>query len=382
MSPKKPNPFKFVAVAATSLLIGTFLSPILTCGDSQPQNPLQLKADSNDKASPAQVQAVALEDAFREVFEKASPSVVLIQTEQTLSRSITGDPYVDHFFGLQNQGRSRSGLGSGIILNEEGYVLTNHHVIGGMDKFTVRLKNKKKFEAVVIGSDSVLDIALLKIDAPKEELKAASIGDSEKVKVGNWAIAIGAPLGLDYSFTVGVISAVERAIDNSGLSYIQTDAAINQGNSGGPLLNIKGEVIGINRMIFSQSGGSEGIGLTIPINEAKKVAEQLKLHGKVNRPWIGISMVAVTEEINEDKRLGLTSLKGALIAQILANSPAHKAGLRPLDFIIELDGKPVSGPDDVKSIISSSKVGKGIQIKIIRNRKEILTSITPMQIPK
>ncbi|GBF50256.1 trypsin-like serine protease [Leptospira ryugenii] len=390
MNQAKTNPLKYIAIASSFLLLGTFLSPILTCGDSQSNNPLQLKADSTDKLSPAQLQAVTLEDAFQEVFEKASPSVVSIATERRVNRRqgfpSTGDPFFDHLFGRQGLGGGKviqeiqNGLGSGIILNDEGYILTNHHVIDGMDKLTVKLRNKNKYNAKLIGTDATIDVALLKIEAPKSELVPIRIGNSDKVKVGNWAIAIGAPLGLEYSFTVGVVSAVQRGgIDESGLAYIQTDTAINQGNSGGPLLNIKGEVIGINRMILSQSGGSEGIGLTIPINEAKRVAEQLKTDGRVSRPWIGVSLSPINKEIAD--QLGLSSTEGAVVVERLGNSPAAKAGLRPSDVIIEIDGKPIKSPSDVQAVIASSKIGKRIEIKIIRNKNEVLTTITPEQKP-
>ncbi|MDZ4725344.1 MAG: trypsin-like peptidase domain-containing protein [Leptospira sp.] len=390
MNQTKSNQFKFIAIASTFLLLGTFLSPILTCGDSHSNNPLQLNADATDKLSPAQTQAIAMEDAFQEVFEKVAPSVVSIATERRVNRRqgapLTGDPFFDHLFGRQGLGGGKviqeiqNGLGSGIILNDEGYILTNHHVIDGMDKLTVKLRNKNKFNAKLIGSDSTMDVALLKIDAPKSELTPIRIGNSDKVKVGNWAIAIGAPLGLEYSFTVGVVSAVQRGgIDESGLSYIQTDTAINQGNSGGPLLNIRGEVIGINRMILSQSGGSEGIGLTIPINEAKRIAEQLKVDGKVTRPWIGVSLAPITKEAAE--QLGLKSTEGAIVMERVVNSPAQKAGLRSYDVITEIDGKEVKTPSDVQVAIAGSKIGKRIEIKIIRNKNEILTAITPEQKP-
>ncbi|TGK47426.1 PDZ domain-containing protein [Leptospira kanakyensis] len=385
---KKTNPLRYLAIAFSFLLLGTFLSPILTCGNSS-ENPLQLKADGTDKLSPAQTQAVALEDAFQEVFDKVSPSVVSIATERTVNvqqHPFSGDPYFDHFFGRPGGGSGRvmkqkqTGLGSGIVLNEEGYIMTNHHVIKDMDKLTVKFKNQKTFEAKLIGSDETMDIALLKIDAPKGTLRPIVLADSGKVKVGNWAIAIGAPLGFEHSFTVGVVSAVQRGgIDSSGLSYIQTDAAINQGNSGGPLLNIRGEVIGINRMIASQSGGSVGIGFTIPINEARRVAEEIKTNGKVTRPWIGVGLDAINEE--DVEQLKLKDTKGAIVRQIMKGSPADKAGLKLFDVIVEMGGKQIQTPEELIGFVRSSKIGKRIEIKIIRNKNEILTSITPEQKP-
>ncbi|EMJ89337.1 serine protease MucD family protein [Leptospira meyeri serovar Semaranga str. Veldrot Semarang 173] len=386
MTFKKSNPLRYVAIAFSILLLGTFLSPILTCGNSS-ENPLQLKADGGEKLSPAQTQAVALEDAFQEVFDRVSPSVVSIATERTVNVRIHpfSDPYFDQFFGRsggsgQVMKQKQYGLGSGIVLNEDGYIMTNHHVIQNMDKFTVKLKNKKEFEAKLIGADETADIALLKIDAPKGTLTPSLIGDSHKVRVGNWAIAIGAPLGFEQSFTVGVVSAIQRGgIDASGLSYIQTDAAINQGNSGGPLLNIRGEVIGINRLIVSQSGGSEGIGFAIPINEARRVAEEIKTNGKVTRPWIGVGLDPVNEKYIE--QLKLKDNKGAVVRQIMKGSPADKAGLKLFDVIVEIGGKQIQSPEELVSFVRSSKTGKPIEIKIIRNKNEILTSITPEQKP-
>ncbi|TGM47482.1 PDZ domain-containing protein [Leptospira biflexa] len=382
MTEKKTNPLRYIAVAFSFLLLGTFLSPILTCGNSS-ENPLQLKADGGEKLSPAQTQAVALEDAFQEVFDKVSPSVVSIATEGTVNVPL--HPF-EYFFGNpQNQRKGSrqqklSGLGSGIVLNEDGYVMTNHHVIQNMDKFTVKLKNKSEYEAKLIGSDPTADIALLKISAPKGTLVPSLIGDSSKVRVGNWAIAIGAPLGLEQSFTVGVVSAIQRGgLDKSGLAYIQTDAAINQGNSGGPLLNIRGEVIGINRMIVSQSGGSDGIGFAIPINEARRVVEELKVNGVVARAWIGAGVDYITER--DIAQFGLKNNQGAIVHQIYKGSPANKAGLQLMDVIIEFDGKPVRTPDELVGMIVNSKIGKRVELKIIRNKNEILTSITPEKKP-
>ncbi|TGL65019.1 PDZ domain-containing protein [Leptospira jelokensis] len=382
MTEKKTNPLRYIAVAFSFLLLGTFLSPILTCGNSS-ENPLQLKADGGDKLSPAQTQAVALEDAFQEVFDKVSPSVVSIATEGTVNVPL--HPF-EYFFGPpQNQRKGSrqqrlSGLGSGIVLNDDGYIMTNHHVVENMDKFTVKLKNKSEYSAKLIGSDPIADIALLKISAPKGTLVPSLIGDSSKVRVGNWAIAIGAPLGLEQSFTVGVVSAIQRGgLDRSGLAYIQTDAAINQGNSGGPLLNIRGEVIGINRMIVSQSGGSDGIGFAIPINEARRVVEELKVNGSVARAWIGAKVDHITER--DLAQFGLKSKQGAIIHQIVKGSPADKAGLQEMDVIIEVEGKPVRTPDELIGIIVNSKIGKRIELKIIRNKNEILTSITPEKKP-
>lgn len=376
------NKYRTFGLVLFSLLLGTLLSPLLTCGAKSTS--LFINADSHNKPSKAKVSAIDLQEAFQEVFEKVSPSVVSIATEKTVNVNIhpfLNDPFFGEFFGKQQRRgnksmkRKQTGLGSGIILNKEGYVLTNQHVIKDMDKLTVRFKNKKTYEAKLIGSDGVLDLALLKIKAPKEELKPAVLGDSSKVKVGSWAIAMGSPLGFEQSFTLGVVSAVQRAgIDDSGLSYIQTDAAINRGNSGGPLLNIYGEVIGINRMIVSPSGGSVGIGFSIPINEAKRVVEDLKTKGKVVRPWIGIGIDTVTER--DVKDLGLAAKQGAIVKQIVQGSPADKAGIKILDVITKLDDKTIKTPKDIIDIVRASRPGKRLSMQLIRKKRKITTLIT------
>ena len=383
----KQNFFRYFALAFVFTLIGTFFSPLLTCGTSSSN--FFLNADPASKLSPAVQQAVVMENAFQEVFDKVSPAVVSIATERTVNiRSPfgNGDPMMEYFFGRgqrpggKSMQQKQTGLGSGIILNEDGYVLTNHHVIANMDKLTVRLKNKKQFEAELVGSDPLVDIALLKVKASKSDLQPVVIGDSDKVRVGNWAIAIGAPLGLEQSFTVGVISAIQRGgIDNSGVSYLQTDASINQGNSGGPLLNIHGEVIGINRMIVSQSGGNVGIGLSIPINDAKRIAEDLKKNGKVVRPWLGVGLDAIAEEDADE--LGIKPGKGALVRQVVEGSPADRAGIRTMDVITEVDGKEVKGPEDVVTYVRGQRVGKKIDMKITREKKQVFTSVTLREQP-
>lgn len=361
------------------MLIGTFLSPIVTCG--MRNTSLLVNADdSTEKLTPAKKQAISLENAFQEVFEQVSPSVVSIATEKTVDYNIhpfMDDPFLNKFFGQKNFHRKfkQSGLGSGIILNKEGYILTNQHVVKNMDKLTVKLKNKKSYNATVVGLDKVMDIALLKITAPESELTPAVLGDSSKIKVGSWAIAMGSPLGFEQSFTVGIISAVQRGgIDDSGLSYIQTDAAINQGNSGGPLLDIYGRVIGINRMIVSPSGGSVGIGFSIPINEAKQVVADLKKYGKVSRPWLGVGLDVISEE--EKKELKLDSTEGALIKQIVQGSPADKAGLRLFDVIKKLDGKIIKSPEDVINVVRNSKIGNRLRLEIVRAGSTIRTVAT------
>ncbi|MDX1960814.1 MAG: trypsin-like peptidase domain-containing protein [Leptospiraceae bacterium] len=376
------NKFQYLVIAGVFFLLGTFLTPIIF--HSAEKVALSLAADNKRDMSPAKTQAVAMEDAFQEVFDKVSPSVVSIATERTVKiRSPFGganqDPFLEYFFGQQGRQREfsqkQAGLGSGIILNSEGYILTNEHVIRDMDKLAVRFKNKKLVEAKLIGSDPKLDLALLKVK-PVAELVPITLGDSTRVRVGNWAIAIGAPMGFEQSFTVGVVSASARPVDESGVGYIQTDAAINQGNSGGPLLNIHGEVIGINRMIISPSGGSIGIGFSIPINEAKRVFEELKTTGKVKHsyPWFGIGLDQIQDESG-------VIMKGAMIRVVAENSPAEKAGLQVKDIVQKIDGKDVESPEDVVSYVRASKVGKKIELQINRKGSTMKITVTTGERP-
>lgn len=385
----KQGKTKSFIIILLSVLLGAFISPALFHGHKDNSNNL-LAENKEKEISPAKTQAVSLENAFQEVFDAVSPSVVSIATERIVkikNHPFSNDPFFDHFFGPQGQNggkpqefkQKQSGLGSGIILNSDGYILTNEHVIRDMDKLTVKLKNKKTFEAKVVGYDKTMDLALLKIKA-SSDLKPVVLGDSSKVRVGNWAIAIGAPLGFEQSFTVGVVSAVARGgIDSSGLSYIQTDAAINQGNSGGPLLNIYGEVIGINRMIASQSGGSVGIGFTIPVNDAKKIAEELKTNGKIKRAWLGIGLDIVDEE--EIKDLKLSNSKGALVKQIMQGSPAESAGIELNDVIVKIGDKEVETPEDVISVVRDSKIGVKLELKVMRKGSSIKMLITTAERP-
>ncbi len=377
----KKKTIQFIFIGLFFVLLGTFLSPILFHATDKGLQLLQ--ADAKKEISPARQQAISLEAAFQEVFESASPSVVSIATERVVKmRSPMVDPFFEHFFGgikPHEFSQKQTGLGSGIILSQDGYILTNEHVIRDMDKLTVKLKNKKTFEAKVVGSDRTMDLALLKIK-PSSDIVPITLGDSSKVKVGHWAIAIGAPLGFEQSFTVGVVSAVARAgIDASGLGYIQTDAAINQGNSGGPLLNIHGEVIGINRMIASQTGGSIGIGFAIPINEAKKVVEELKVNGKIRRAWLGIALDNVTED--DVQELKLPNNKGAIVKQVVENSPAASAGIQLLDVIVKIGDKDVETPEDVISVVRESKIGKRLELRVIRKSNVVKMLVTTAERP-
>ncbi|GBF38265.1 peptidase Do [Leptospira johnsonii] len=358
-------------------MAGVILSPILYCGTGN-DSALFLNAKSDREPSASAKAAVSIQKAFEEVYENVSPSVVLIATEGTVNVPQYNDPFQEFFYGPQgrvrNQKRKVSGLGSGFILNKEGYILTNDHVVRNFDKFKVVFKNvKEPVSAKLIGTDPMIDVALLKVEA-NQDLQPIEIGDSSAVKVGDWAIAIGAPFGLEQSMTVGVISKVGRGgIDNSGVHYIQTDAAINQGNSGGPLLDINGRVVGINRMIVSPSGGSIGLGFAIPINEAKAIVEELKSGGKVKRARLGVALDDLTEETA--KELKLSGPEGAFVRQVQNGSAAAEAGIDVEDVILEIDGAKIKNANDVVSKIRASKVGQRVSIVVFRKGQILKISV-------
>lgn len=374
---KKNDRFKNFLVIGISVMAGVILSPILYCGQGN-EGTLFLNAKADREPSAAAKSAISIQKAFEEVYENVSPSVVLIATEGTVNVPQYNDPFQEFFYGpqgrMRNQKRKVSGLGSGFVLNKEGYILTNDHVVRGFDKFKVVFKNvKEPVSAKLIGSDQTIDVALLKVEA-NQNLQPIEIGDSSAVKVGDWAIAIGAPFGLEQSMTVGVISKVGRGgIDNSGVHYIQTDAAINQGNSGGPLLDINGRVVGINRMIVSPSGGSIGLGFAIPINEAKAIVEELKSDGKIKRARLGVALDDITEETA--KELKLSSPEGAFVRQVQNGSAAAEAGIDVDDVILEIDGAKIKNASDVVSKVRASKVGQRISVLVFRKGQTLKVSV-------
>ncbi|MCS7263946.1 MAG: trypsin-like peptidase domain-containing protein, partial [Armatimonadetes bacterium] len=309
--------------------------------------------------------AEQLQEAFAWVAQKVEPSTVTIMTPVTAVRRFqfrfppfpSPDPFEEFFRrfferGIPSQpeeGEQQERLrprGSGFIISPDGYILTNRHVIEGVNRIVVALWNDQRFEAKVVGTDEVTDIAVLKIEPANQRLIPATLGDSDKVRVGDWAIAVGNPFGLRQTMTVGVISAIGRrpgetgAIEIGYTEFIQTDAAINPGNSGGPLCNIRGEVIGINTAISSPTGGNVGIGFAIPINTAKFVFEQIVKRGKVVRGWLGIEMQEVGD-LPDPAALGLKEPRGVVITRVMPNSPAEKAGLQSQDVIVEFNGIPI-----------------------------------------
>lgn len=317
--------------------------------------------------------AAEIQETFRKIYDLYKERVVFITTEQTVRvnpNPFSDDPLMREFFGGRGGGQpqyqKRRGLGTGFILSEDGFVCTNYHVIAGSDTVTVNIDGKI-FRAAVIGSDERTDIALLKVDAGRK-LKAAFFGDSDTVRVGDWAIAIGNPFGLDRTFTVGVVSAIgRRDVDFMGGSHIQTDASINPGNSGGPLINIHGEVIGINRMIYSQNGGYMGIGFAIPINTARGILEQLRMHKKINRGYIGVSITQITDQYA--KEIGLEANQGAFVGEVIRNSPAERAGVKVGDVIVKINDRKIADYKDLLKIVGETPVGSSLKLTVWRERK-------------
>jgi len=275
------------------------------------------------------------------------------------------DDFFDRFFQGQPQApRKERSLGSGFIISGDGYILTNDHVVDGADEIKVKLSDGRTFTATVKGLDPKLDIALLKIDAG-DHLPVARLGDSKELQVGEWVMAIGNPFGLEQTVTVGIVSAKGRVIGAGPYDdFIQTDASINPGNSGGPLFNSSGEVVGINTAIVA---GGQGIGFATPVNAAKNILPQLKETGHVTRGWLGVSVQLVTEELAES--FGLKEPKGALVAEVVAGSPAEKAGIRRGDIILLFDGREVDAINDLPRLVAAAAVGQKVKLTVFRNGK-------------
>ena len=321
--------------------------------------------------------------SFADLAEKLMPSVVNISTTQTVvTRSNPfpnfqfppGSPFGDMFkeFGVPQE-RQTSALGSGFIIDEKGFVVTNNHVIQDAEDIVVRVNGDKEFKAKVIGADPLSDIAVLQLET-KEKFIPVKFGNSDNARIGDWVIAIGNPFGLGGTVTSGIISARNRSIGLSRYEdYIQTDASINSGNSGGPLFDMNGDVIGINTAILGRSG-SIGIGFSIPSNSAKIVIDQLVEFGETKRGWLGVRIQDVTKEIAEVEKLD--EPRGALVASVAENSPSDKAGVKAGDIILEFDGEKIKQMKELPMIVAKTKVGKKVRVKIWRNKREVTKTIT------
>jgi len=319
--------------------------------------------------------------SFADLAEKLMPSVVNISTTQTVVTNTNpfpfefppGSPFEDLFkeFGTPQE-KKASALGSGFIIDANGIVITNNHVIKGAEDIIVRVDGEKEYKAKVLGTDPLSDVAVLKIES-KEKFIPVKFGDSDKARIGDWVIAIGNPFGLGGTVTSGIISARNRDIGmNRYEDFIQTDASINVGNSGGPLFDMNGDVIGINTAIIGQSG-SIGIGFAIPANSAKIVIDQLIEFGETKRGWLGVRIQDVSQEIADLEKLDKP--RGALVASVAKNSPSDKAGIKAGDIILEFNGTPIKEMKELPKIVAQTKVGKVVNVKIWRNQKEITKKI-------
>ncbi|QEP42115.1 DegQ family serine endoprotease [Ectothiorhodospiraceae bacterium BW-2] len=339
---------------------------------------------------------------FTELVEQNSPAVVNISTHQRVKRSgvelfqipneYKGTPWDDllkRFFGDNfnfhpqpdghGDGFESQSLGSGFIIDEQGFVLTNNHVVENADTILVRLSDRRELEAEVIGTDPQTDLALLKINA--DNLPVVKFGDSTDLKVGEWVMAIGSPFGFDHSVSVGVVSALGRSLPSENyVPFIQTDVAINPGNSGGPLFNLSGEVVGINSQIYSRTGGFMGLSFAIPVDVAQNVVKQLKENGSVARGWLGVLIQDVTRELAES--FGMDRPQGALVAQILDGSPAAEAGLEVGDIILAYNGTELQRSSDLPPLVGKTRIGKRAELKLLRNGKEMALKVEIGELPQ
>ena len=322
-------------------------------------------------------------DSFADLADKLIPSVVNISTTQTVRTTTNqfpfqfppGSPFGEMFKDFERPTeRKASSLGSGFVIDADGIVITNNHVVANAEDILVRV-GEKEYEAKVIGSDPYMDIAVIKMET-KDNFKPVSFGDSSKARVGDWVVAIGNPFGLGGTVTSGIISARNRQIGLTRYEdFIQTDASINQGNSGGPLFNLKGEVIGINTAIIAPGqSGSIGIGFAIPANAAANVIDQLLKFGETKRGWLGVRIQEVSKEIAEVEKL--KKPEGALVASVGKNSPAEKAGIKAGDIILEFDGKKINTMKKLPNVVAATEVGKSVELKIWRNKKLISKRLT------
>lgn len=346
----------------------------------------------------APLQARDLPD-FTVLAEKNAASVVNISTKQTsrlpqirrfnipeFEDLPEGSPlgelmrrfFGEHGFQMPEEGPEKRSLGSGFIVSEDGYILTNFHVVDGADEVVVRMNDRREFTADVIGKDERSDIALIKIDA--ENLPAVRVGDSRDLKVGEWVLAIGSPFGFDHTVTAGIVSAKGRNLPSENyVPFIQTDVAINPGNSGGPLFNLDGQVVGINSQIYSRSGGFMGLSFAIPIEMAMDVADQLKTRGRVSRGWLGVLIQDMNADLAES--FGLDRPRGALVARVLPNSPSEKAGLQVGDVILEFNGTPIDTSSELPPLVGRANVDEPATVKILRNGREREVKVNIGELP-
>ncbi|MFH0919940.1 MAG: Do family serine endopeptidase [Fibrobacterota bacterium] len=377
----------FKKTAALVIVLG--LAIALSAGDKEKPKRGSIVFGSKTRLTSDIARAKATSRAFIDVAKFVKPSVVSVASAKIMKvpDNLYGGSPFDFFFGMPQPpqpGRPapekefrQEGLGSGVIVGTEGYVLTNNHVVEGADEIIVTIDDTREIEAEVIGTDKEADIAVLKLKENVSGLPVAVLGNSDSVEVGEWVLAVGNPFSkkLSHTVTAGIVSAVGRnAGINSYENFIQTDASINPGNSGGALVNLQGEVIGINTAIMSRSGGNIGIGFAIPINMARKVMEDLIYSGKVSRGWLGIEMQPIEKNLGE--ALGLKDNNGVLAKKVLKDSPADKAGLKSGDVILEANRTRINNPDELKNLIGNLAPNTKLDLRIVRDKKEKVVTVT------
>ncbi|OGW38619.1 MAG: hypothetical protein A2X58_10170, partial [Nitrospirae bacterium GWC2_56_14] len=376
-------------VAASLLLVIGILVGLLLASRLNIMSQLTAKNQVSSRSVDTLTQ---LSEALSDVAAVSTPSVVNISTTRVIKSrdeapfDFFDDPFFRRFFGDQlphqdvPKEHKEQSLGSGVIVSEDGYIITNNHVIEKAQEIKVLLGDKRDFKAKLIGADPKTDIAVIKIEA--KGLPALSWGDANKLKVGELVFAIGNPFGLNQTVTMGVISAVGRA--NVGIAdyedFIQTDAAINPGNSGGALLNARGELVGINTAIISRTGGYQGIGFAVPSSMARQVMDSLVKYNKVVRGWLGVSIQEVTSDLAEE--FGVRNLKGALISRVMKGSPADKAGIRQGDVILQYNGKDVEDTGHLRNMVSQTPIASKVKVRLLRQKKEIEVEVLVSELPR
>ena len=333
----------------------------------------------------AKTEYVGFPQSFADLADKVRPAVVNISTTSTVT--VPGSPFhqffgqdqggaLDNFFKnffgqMPDRQMKQQSLGSGFIVNKDGDIITNNHVVDNSEEIKVKLSDGREFKAKVVGRDTKTDLALIKISSTFGNLPVLALGDSEKMRVGDWVMAVGNPFGLEHTVTQGIISATGRVIGSGPYDdFLQTDAPINPGNSGGPLVNLKGEVIGINTAITATG---QGIGFSIPSALAKSIVTQLKEKGKVVRGWIGVSIQSVTPELA--RSFGLSEAKGALVSEVYKGGPAEKGGMKSGDIIVAFDGKNIKSSNDLPRLVAETRVGKSVDVVVMREKKEVHLSV-------
>lgn len=404
-TPQRPRTQSLTSLSLVALgvglgMVGMSLAPYLQQRSQTPTPEAAPTVAPTPIPSPVSATSGTIADPnlVSSVVEQVGPAVVRINATKTVESQVPeafNDPFFQRFFGSQMPDAPQQeivrGSGSGFIVNSNGQIITNAHVVDGATKVSVVLKDGRQFEGKVIGTDPVTDVAVVKIEA--NNLPTVKVGNSEALQPGELAIAIGNPLGLDNTVTVGIVSATGRSgsqvgIPDKRVSFIQTDAAINPGNSGGPLLNQNGEVIGMNTAIIQ---GAQGLGFAIPINQVQHIAEQISTTGKVQHPYLGISMVTLSPEVKEslnqdpNSPISVNEDQGILIVRVMPNSPAHQSGLRAGDVIVQVENKPVTKADEVQQAVENVSVGSSLKMEIKRQGQpfnlDVKTGAIPSQNP-